>query len=135
MRERLSRHQNSSPSSLITSFNSLEKGVKLIAHGASMIEVELGKLREANATLSKRKQRKRKIIKGATSQLVADGLQMSVRLQAQNVIAENSGSGDMRIRQPRRCGRCCEPGHRVETCKLPFPATPINIDPILLSKN
>ena len=66
VKERIQRHQDSSPTSILSSLTSLEKGVTLIAHGASMMQLEIERLRSANKVLSKRKARKRKILKGVT---------------------------------------------------------------------
>jgi hypothetical protein len=46
----------------------------MIAHGASIMEAEIVRLRKANTTLSARKQRKKKVLKGADTRLIADGL-------------------------------------------------------------
>ena len=46
----------------------------MIAHGALIIEVEINQLRKANKALSKRKARKRKVLKGFISRLITDRL-------------------------------------------------------------
>ena len=74
VKNHLQRHQNSSPTSLLESFVSLEKGVSMIAHGAQIMEVEIGRLRKANELLLMRKQRKKKVLKGFVSRSIADGL-------------------------------------------------------------
>jgi hypothetical protein len=132
VRERLQRHQNSSPTSLFKSFASLEKGVQMIAHGASIMEVEIGRLRKANEALSKRKQRKKKVLKGFISKSIADGLQLVAQRQGQDIIDQTNTTDNGAVRRQRRCGRCREPGHRIETCPQPQLATPENIDPSLI---
>jgi len=86
----------------------------MIAHGASIMEAELGRLRTANELLSKRKSRKRKVLKGLNIASIAGGLK---RKESQ-AIARNAGSGSSSAPKQRRCGRCREPGHRIETCKM-----------------
>lgn len=113
VKERIQRHQNSSPTSILGSLTSLEKGVTLIAHGASMMQLEIERLRSANRVLSKRKAQKRKVLKGATTISVASGLEIGSQLAISRNATANSGSEPRR----RRCGRCRQPGHRIETCK------------------
>jgi hypothetical protein len=76
VRERVQRHQDSSPTSIIEALTSLEKGATMMAHSAAVLSTEVSRLRAANALLSKRKERKRKVLKGAITISVADGLEM-----------------------------------------------------------
>jgi hypothetical protein len=115
VKERIQRHQDSSPTSILGSLTSLEKGVTLIAHGASIMQLEIERLRSANTVLSKRKSRKRKVLRGATTISVARGLEIGTQLVIPQDIAVNTGSEP----RQRRCGRCRQPGHRIETCKAP----------------
>jgi hypothetical protein len=87
----------------------------MIAHSAAVLSTEVSRLQAANILLSKRKERKRKVLKGTITISVADGLEMGSQLAtAQSVIASD-GSAPQR----RRCGRCRQPGHRITTCKEP----------------
>jgi hypothetical protein len=88
VKERIQRHQDSSPTSIFEGLDRLQKGITLMAHGASVMQVELERLRAANALLSKRKSRKRKVLKGVTSISVADAL----KLKDQQAIAGNEAS-------------------------------------------
>jgi hypothetical protein len=116
VKQRIQRHQDSSPTSILEGLTSLEKGVTLIAHGALIMQVEIEQLRSANALLSKRKSRKRKVLKGATTISVAQGLEIGSRLAVAQNVTDNNVSGP----RQRRCGRCRQPGHRIETCKEPL---------------
>jgi hypothetical protein len=128
MIQRIQRHQNSSPTSIFGGLESLEKGVKIIAHGASIMEAEIGRLRTANALLSKRKSRKRKVLKGVNTISVADG----VKLNEQRSVAESAAARNRSAPKQRRCGRCREPGHRIETCKMAPIDVPSNEDHIVV---
>jgi hypothetical protein len=105
----------------------------MIAHGASIMEAEIKNLRKANEILSKRKQRKRKVLKGFVSRSITDGLQLVAQRQGQDTIDQTGTADDGPVRRQRRCGRCREPGHRIETCPQPQLATTENVDPSLLS--
>ena len=133
VKQRIEQHQNSSPTSILSSLTSLQKGVSMIAHGASIMEVEINQLRKANEALSKRKARKRKVLKGFVSRSITDGLQSILQHQNRAQNQQISKSSDNPVRRVRRCRRCREPGHRVETCPQPVLATLENVDPSLLS--
>ena len=133
VRQQIQRHQNSSPTPLFESFASLEKGVQMIAHGASILESEIGRLRKANETLSKRKQRKKKVLRGAISRSIADGLQLVAQHQNQGTINQNSISGDGPAPRQRRCGHCREPGHRIDGCPIRRAVILENVNPSLNS--
>lgn len=57
---------------MLGSLESLSKGARLIAHGASILELqsELSKLQKVNENLTKRRQRKRKVLQGAITRTV-----------------------------------------------------------------
>jgi hypothetical protein len=77
------------------------------------MQVEIERLRSANTLLSKRKLRKRKVLKGATTISVAQGLELGSQL----TIARDEALNKALKWRPRRCGRCREPGHQIKTCK------------------
>lgn len=130
VQQRVERHQGSSPTSILEGLASLAKGITSMAHRHSILEIENRELRAANTALTKRKERKRKVIKGASTISISDGLQLAVRQQERRQLGQIGSAGGGRLRQPRRCGRCREPGHRVETCKMAPIETPSNEDHI-----
>jgi hypothetical protein len=71
----------------------------MIAHGASIMEIEIRTLRKANELLSKRKQRKRKVLKGFVSQSIADGLQLVAQSQNQDIIDQTSTADNGLVRR------------------------------------
>jgi hypothetical protein len=127
--QRIQRHQDSSPTSIFEGLASLEKGVKMITYGASIMEVELARLRTANALLSKRRSRKRKVLRGINTMSIADGLKRSRERPVAGSRASDGGSGQ----KQRRCGRCREPGHRIETCKMAPIHAPSDEDHIVVT--
>ena len=128
LRHRIQNHQNSSPTSILGSLNSLEKGAKMMVYGASIVRSEVGKLRAVNTLLSKRKQRKRRVISTGITVAISEGLQLAASLQNPAVIDRKAVSSGETKRQQRRCGRCRQPGHRVETCRVPQIDAPITQD-------
>jgi predicted phosphoribosyltransferase len=64
-----------------------------MAYSAVVLSTEVSHLRAANALLSKRKERKQKVLKGAITILVADGLEIGSQLAtAQSVIASDGST-------------------------------------------
>jgi hypothetical protein len=93
----------------------LDKGAQQIAHNMVLVQEEIGRLRDAVDTLTKRKTRKRRYVR------VEETLTVS---KVSNLIAKIDGGrckdGETpakRVRAERRCGRCSETGHNSRTCK------------------
>ena len=81
-----------------------------------LVQEEIGRLRDAVDTLTKRKTRKRRYIRVEETLTVGE---------VSNLIAEKeSGSRKgsktpaKRVRAERRCGRCSEIRHNSRTCKV-----------------
>jgi hypothetical protein len=89
-----------------------------MAYRYLILKIENRELRAANAALIKRKERKRKVIKGVSTVSISEGLQLAIKQQERRQIDQIRPASDGRSRQSRRCGRCRELGHRIETCKM-----------------
>ena len=82
-----------------------------------LVHEEIGRLRDAVDTLTKRKTRKRRYIRVEETLTVGE---------VSDLIAEKEGGGGRedgetpakRVRAERRCGRCSEVGHNSRTCKV-----------------
>jgi hypothetical protein len=81
-----------------------------------LVQEEIGRLRDAVNTLTKRKTRKRRYVR------VEETLTVS---EVSDLITEKEGSSceegetpAKRVRAERRCGRCSEIGHNSRTCKV-----------------
>jgi hypothetical protein len=81
-----------------------------------LVQEEIGCLRDAVNTLTKRKTRKRQYVRAEETLTVSE---------VSDLIAKKEGSscGDRktpakRVRAERRCGRCSEVRHNSRTCKV-----------------
>jgi hypothetical protein len=81
-----------------------------------LVQEEIGRLRDAINTLTKRKTRKRRYVRAEETLTVSE---------VSDLIAEKEGGsreeGEMlakRVRAERRCGRCSEIRHNSYTCKI-----------------
>jgi hypothetical protein len=81
-----------------------------------LVQEEIGRLRDAVDTLTKRKTRKRRYVRAEETLTVS---------KVSNLIGAKEGSSRKegktpakRVRAERRCGRCSEIGHNSRTCKV-----------------
>ncbi|KAF4300733.1 hypothetical protein GTA08_BOTSDO06775 [Botryosphaeria dothidea] len=73
IRDRIQRHQDSSPTSMIESLNRLTKGAQLMVHEMVLLRDQVSSLQKANKAATKRKQRKRKRIQKRGTLTKAEG--------------------------------------------------------------
>lgn len=121
VRNRISVHQGSSPSSMFLAVKQLAKGTEQIAHRMTLIEDELRTLRKANEALAKRRRAKRTRLQ-AGGALTAEDAQALVAAKATGgqKLGEGSSGGGPSEAGPatqRRCGGCGKIGHNIRTCQ------------------
>jgi hypothetical protein len=116
IRNRIVRHQNSSPSSINEALDQLAKGAQIMMHSATLLKAEVKALQEANQVKKRReRKRKRRIMQGG-SLTVREGEEIvqSAAINAQirqEIIRSESLEG-----KQRRCGLCNNTGHNARTC-------------------
>ena len=119
---RISRHQGSSPTSILAALDQFAKGARGIMHNMALLKAENEQLRATNATISKRRRARKTRLRPNGSMTVADGQD----LQDQNDVEEQIKQEDRRTngRKPRdetkgrRCGACGKTGHNARTCQI-----------------
>ena len=121
VKARMSNHQNSSPTQILTAAKQLADGVAELAHGAVLITDELRSLRKANEALSKGRRAKKTRLRQREAVTVRDAQdeleQRGVSGRLEREEGEN-GSGDRGQRRgQRRCGNCGKTGHNARTCE------------------
>jgi hypothetical protein len=116
IRNKMQIYRGSPASSLDEQVRQLTKGAQQIAHEMVLMRAEMGRLRDATETLTKRKSRKRRYVRAEETLTVGEVL---------DLIAEKEGSSReegeepaKRVRAGRRCGRCGKIGHNSRTCKV-----------------
>jgi hypothetical protein len=119
---RIIQHQNSSPTPITDAVNQVLKGTVRMASELELLRAENKRLQEANAALSKRKARQKKEIQNRGSLTKAQGSQLIDQIDVDAQIEQEIGQGVLQraggTPAPRRCGRCRQPGHRIETCPV-----------------
>ena len=118
---RISNHQNSSATQILSAAKQLADGVAELAHGAVLMTDELQSLRKANVALSKRRRaRKNRLRQGGAvtardAQEELEQRKIGERLKREG--SGNGGDGEGQRRGQRRCGICGKPGHNARTCE------------------
>ena len=122
IKNRIARHQNSSPTSIYEAVDQFAKGTSKIMHKLALLQSEVQILRQANDELSKRRRAKKIRLRqgGSLSQQEAQDLQ-DERDLAQQLKQETQASSGRKLREEtraRRCGNCGETGHNARTCQI-----------------
>ena len=122
IKRRISRHQGSSPTSIFTAIDQVSKGACGIMHRMALLQAEIGQLREANATLSKRRRARKTRLRQGGSMSIAEGQalqdQKDVEQQLRQEIQLTRSRKPRAGTKGRRCGTCGKPGHNARTCQI-----------------
>lgn len=121
IKRRISRHQGSSPTSILEAMDQFAKGTCGIMHKMALLKAEVNQLRAANTLLSKRRRAKKTRLRQSGSMTIAEGQ----ALQDQNDVEEQIQQEDRKTRgrkprdetKGRRCGVCGKTGHNARTCQ------------------
>ena len=121
LRNKMIRHQDSSPTPIVEALDQLVKGVNTLAHTAAILRNEVAQLQSANNTLSKRKAHKRKRVQKEGVLTFEEGERLAA-LKEFGARKSKEGGGkraraDGGEPTQRRCKRCGETGHNSRTCK------------------
>jgi hypothetical protein len=121
IQERIRRHVDSSPTSMVDALEKLSKGAERMAHSLVLMRDQVAELQAANKAATQRKSHKRKRVQSEGTLIVKEG-------QSLTALREFGARGDgkkakKRVRaeggepSQRRCGRCNMAGHNARTCK------------------
>jgi hypothetical protein len=122
IKRRISHHQGSSPTSILTAIDQVAKGACGIMHKMALLQAEVEQLRASNSTLSKRRRaRKTRLLQGG-SMTIAEGQslqdQKDVEQQLEQDIHQSRGRKPRNETKGRRCGTCGKSGHNARTCQI-----------------
>jgi hypothetical protein len=121
IKDRISYHQGSSPTPILTAVDRLAKDTQSLAHAVSLLTQENKTLRDANAALSKRRSAKRTYLQSGGSLTTQEAKKrIDLNAKGKRPAGEMSGGADEAVRRGptvRRCGNCGKPGHNARTCE------------------
>jgi len=121
LRDRIRKHQGSSPSPMIEMVEQLRKGTEMILHSQTLLAARVVQLEASNKAASARKARKKRRIQkgGDLSKEEAEDLIAQLDVGAQ--VESEMRAGRVRIsggkQRKSHCRRCGETGHNSRTCK------------------
>jgi hypothetical protein len=122
IKDRIARHQNSSPTPIYDAIDQFAKGAQGVMHQMDLLKSEIQILREANETLSKRRRAKKTRLRQGGSLTLAEGqdiqAQKDVEVQVREEMRQSSGRKKRTETKERRCGTCGKPGHNARTCDV-----------------
>jgi hypothetical protein len=117
IRNRIQLHQNSSPTAILDSLDSLSKGATIMMHQATLLRDTVASLQKANEAATKRRARKKKRIQREGTLTMEAGSRIAAERLNKDAESERRRAGAGSGGSVRRCGRCGEPGHNTRTCK------------------
>jgi hypothetical protein len=122
LKDRVSHHQGSSPTSILDGIDHLTKGAKIFMHKLALLQEEVQTLRETNATLSQRRRTKKQRLRHSGATTVSDGKEQTEQMElVMQIKEERRQSGGRKARvEPnlRRCSTCGNTGHNTRTCQI-----------------
>jgi hypothetical protein len=122
VKDRIARHQGSSPTPIFQTVVALAKGTEQLAHEVTLLSAEVRTLRAANEALSKRRRAKKARVRQGGALTVEDAqdilTQKDVDEQVRRDVRTERGSGKEGQSSGRCCGTCGKAGHNVRTCQV-----------------
>jgi hypothetical protein len=120
IKDRIARHQNSSPTTIFEALDQITKGATKVMHRVVLMEARVRELEESHEVLSKRQRAKRKRIQtgGPLSMGSATDILVENDVQAQLEEEMQLGSSHTKRRTVglRHCSTCGKTGHNSRTC-------------------
>ena len=121
VRNRIARHQGSSPTPLFETVAALAKGTERMAHEMTLLSAEVRTLRAANEALSKRRRAKKTRVRQGGALTVEDAqdilAQKDMDEQVRRDLRAEGGNRKEGQSSGRRCGTCGKAGHNARTCQ------------------
>ena len=121
VKNRIARHEGSSPTPIFETVAALAKGIELLAHQLTLVTTKNRILREANQALSRRRRAKKTQVRQGGALTIEDAQDVLARRDAEEEVRR-----DKRLERDtqkegqlpeRRCRTCGKSGHNARTCK------------------
>ncbi|USP80370.1 hypothetical protein yc1106_07644 [Curvularia clavata] len=100
VKQRIQRHLDSSPTSMVEAFEKVSKGAAIIAHKLVLAQKRISELEAANAAATRRKSHKRKRVQAEGTLTVEDGARLTA-LQDFGVRSDGKKSKKQKRAEPR----------------------------------
>ena len=127
IKDRITRHLNSSPTRMFEAIDFLTKGATKIMHERTLLKAEVQAVKQANEALGKRwRAEKSRLRQGETisteeAKYLMDQIDVDEQVREER---RRERGGRVRVeRHIRRCGNCGETGHNTRTCQVVIETT------------
>jgi hypothetical protein len=121
VKNRIARHQGSSPTPIFETVAALAKGTELLAHQLTLVSAEVRTLRAANEALSKRRRAKKNRIRQGGALTVEDAHNVLSQREVDEQIRRDKRSREAMKKEGKTTGRHCrickKTGHNAATCQ------------------
>lgn len=121
IKDRISRHQDSSPTSIFGALDQITKGATKVMHKVVLMEARVRELEEANTALSKRRRAKKSRIRVGGPLSMHDATDIladrDTQAQLEEEMRSRGGRTKRRTAGPRHCSTCGKTGHNSRTCQ------------------
>jgi hypothetical protein len=121
LRDRIRKHQDSSPSSMVDRLDQLTRGAEQMIHTGVLLRAEVASLRKANEAATERRKRQKKYVQKEGKLTKGDGIavleQAGVDKQIEGETRQSKRRKTGGAPRQRRCGRCRETGHDSRNCE------------------
>jgi hypothetical protein len=121
VRERIQRHGDSSPTSMVDALDRLTKGAEMMAHSLVLMRNQVAELQAANEAATRRRSHKRKRIQQEGTLTFAEGVRLTTlkefNARSDGKKAKKRARVETGTQSLRRCRTCSEAGHNARTCK------------------
>jgi hypothetical protein len=121
IREKIHRHVDSSPTSMVEAFEKIAKGAAVVAHKLVLSQKCIAEFEAANEAATRRKSHKRKRVQKERVLTVEDRVRLTTlkEFDARSDGKKAKKRVRVKVREPsqRRCRCCSEAGHNSRTCK------------------
>jgi len=115
IKQRLERHQSSSPTPIIEALNQFSKGAQIMAASAALLQAQITTLQKANDAMHVRRKRTRKALVSDKALSVSE---VQAIVEQEQVEAEIMEEMPRPKRRPKTCSKCHTQGHTIRTCRI-----------------
>src|SRR5450432_3069880 len=117
LKDRIVRHQDSSPSSIYDAINHLVKGTQILAHSCVLVKAECKALQEANEVKKRRERKKKRRLQHGGSLTIQEGEKLVQDDKIEEEEEEEAARPQHNKGKRRRCKLCNQVGHNARTCE------------------
>jgi hypothetical protein len=121
IQERIQRHGDSSPTSMVDALKQVTKGAEMMAHSLVLVRNQVAELHAANEAATRRKSHKRRRIQQDGTLTFGEGVRLTTlkefNARSDGKKAKKKARTDAGTQSSRHCSTCDEAGHNARTCK------------------